>query len=234
MVLHHILQGAAGIIVSAAGFHAHILQGGNLHRFNIAGIPYVCKNGIGKPDCLDIADHFFSKIVVDAVNMLRAKEHFQLFVKGCGRSKVLAERLFKYHLAGGRTVDQFESFCDDAEKTGSHCKVKDVGVDIIFPVIVIQSMICFQTGEIHPVIIYFFRKTVKCFFLKGEPGEFLHPVPGNLTVMAAVVVPAANDGDAAVLRKLSGDIHGIKCRKKLAEGKIPGAAEDGKVSADCH
>ena len=53
-------------------------------------------------------------------------------------------------------MDQFKSFCDGAEKTGSHCKVKDVGADIIFPVIMIQPMICFQTGEIHPVIIYFF------------------------------------------------------------------------------
>ena len=52
--------------------------------------------------------------------------------------------------------------------------------------------------------------------------------------MAAVVVAAANDGDAAVLGKLSGDIHGVKSGKKLAEGEIPGAAEDGKVSADCH
>ena len=39
--------------------------------------------------------------------------------------------------------------------------------------------------------------------------------------MAAVVVAAANDGDAAVLGKLSGDIHGVKSGKKLAEGEIP-------------
>ena len=69
-------------------------------------------------------------------------------------------------------MDQFESFCDDAEKTGSHCKVKDVGVDIIFPVIVIQSMICFQTGEIHPVIIYFSEKRLNAFSSKESRVNF--------------------------------------------------------------
>ena len=69
-------------------YKRQVLQGGNLHRFNIAGIPQVCKNGVGKPDCLDIADHFLSKVVIDAVNMLRAKECLQLCVKGCGRCQL--------------------------------------------------------------------------------------------------------------------------------------------------
>ena len=95
--------------------------------------------------------------------MLRAKERFQLFVKGCGCRQVLSERLFKYHLAGGRPWTSLSPSVMML-KNGEPLQIKNVGVDIIFPVIAIQSMICFQTGEIHPVIIYF-----------SENGQMLFP-----------------------------------------------------------
>ena len=92
MVLHHVLQGSAVVIIAAAGFHAHFFQRGNLDALNMLLIPYVAENRVGKADCLDIAHHFFSQIVVDTVNMIRRKESFHFFIQRCRCLQTFSER----------------------------------------------------------------------------------------------------------------------------------------------
>ena len=80
MVLHHVLEGSAGIVIAAAVFHPHVLQRGDFHCFDHFPVPGICEDRVGKTDCLYVSYHFFAEIMVDAVDVFRAKARFQLAV----------------------------------------------------------------------------------------------------------------------------------------------------------
>lgn len=79
--------------------------------------------------------------MVNAVYLPGPEMGFQFFIKYCGRRQVFAKRLFQDDLAFLRTTDHLKPFCDDAEKTGSHCIIKQVGPNLILPVIPVQGLV---------------------------------------------------------------------------------------------
>ena len=84
VVLHHVIQWGGGIVIAASGFHAHVLQGGNLYGFNMPGVPDVGENGVGEADGLDVAHHLLAQVVVDAVDLLRPEVVLQRPIQRLG------------------------------------------------------------------------------------------------------------------------------------------------------
>ena len=80
MILHHIFQGAAVIIISAPGLYSHFFQCRYLDTLDMPGIPDIAEYGIGKPDRLYIPDHFLSKIMINPIDMVRPKKRFHCHI----------------------------------------------------------------------------------------------------------------------------------------------------------
>ena len=76
VILHHIAQCTAVVIISAAGLDAHVLECRNLDARNVLCVPSVGKNRVGKADGLHVAHHFLAQIMVDAVNIFRTERRF--------------------------------------------------------------------------------------------------------------------------------------------------------------
>ena len=87
------------VIVSAARLNTDILHGRNLDAGNVASIPGICKNGVGKPNGLYIAHHLFSEIVVNAINILWGECSFQALIECACILQCFAKGLFQDNLA---------------------------------------------------------------------------------------------------------------------------------------
>ena len=80
MILHHILQRTALIVIAATVFHADRFHRTDLHMLNILRIPHILKNRIHKANCLHIAYHFFSQVMINMENPLFCEKAFQILV----------------------------------------------------------------------------------------------------------------------------------------------------------
>ena len=72
MILHHIPQRAALVVIPRPIIRVHRLGDGDLHVIDIFVIPDRLEDRIGEAHHHQVLDGFFAEIMVDAVNLLFA------------------------------------------------------------------------------------------------------------------------------------------------------------------
>lgn len=119
VVLHHVLERAARVVIAAARADPLLLEGGNLHRFDEPRVPEIGKDGVGKADGLDVADHLLAEVVVDAVDVFGVEEGLQPAVELPSGREAFAERLFEDDLAPARAAHRGEPSAITPKKRGA-------------------------------------------------------------------------------------------------------------------
>ncbi len=92
MVLNHVTEGAGGVVIRAAFFHAHRFACSDLDVIDETMIPEWLKNGIGEPQHHDVLGGFFAEVVIDAVDGVFVENVAHCFIECVGRCLVLPER----------------------------------------------------------------------------------------------------------------------------------------------
>ena len=97
MVRHHVAQRARVFVVTAALFYPNFLRRGDLDAIDITTIPNRLEDAVAETKDQNILDCFFSKIMIDAINLAFVEDLFDASVQLLRRRKVSAEWFFDDH-----------------------------------------------------------------------------------------------------------------------------------------
>ena len=97
VVGHHVPQRPRLIVIAASLFHAHGFAHGNLHVIDVSPVPDRLEDSVGETKGQNILNGFLAQVVVDAVNLLFARDLEQLLIQGARRIEVASKRFFDDH-----------------------------------------------------------------------------------------------------------------------------------------
>jgi hypothetical protein len=109
VVLHHVAQRARAVIEAHAAFKAHGFGHGDLHMFDMRGVPQRLEHDVGKAQRQKVLDRFLAQIVVDAEDAVFGEGARHGIVDHLGGGQIGAQRLFKADAAlliGQAAVDE--------------------------------------------------------------------------------------------------------------------------------
>jgi hypothetical protein len=109
VVLHHVAQRARAVIEADAAFKAHGLGHGDLHMFDMGGVPQRLEHDVGKAQRQQVLDGFLAQIVVDAEDAILGEGARDGIVHHLGGGQIDAQRLFQTDAAaliGQTAVDE--------------------------------------------------------------------------------------------------------------------------------
>jgi len=97
MIRHHVAQRAGMLVIISPHFHAEFLRHCHLHVIHVAAIPNRLENAVRETERQNILNCFFSKIMIDSINLVFA-QHQAYFVVQCDRRiKIVPKRFFDHH-----------------------------------------------------------------------------------------------------------------------------------------
>ncbi len=94
MVLHHVAQRAAFIVIAAACTDAERLAHGDLNVIDVFIIPDRFEDRVGESHHHQVLDGFLTQIMIDAENLLFAEILVQQRVEGLGAGQITPEGFF--------------------------------------------------------------------------------------------------------------------------------------------
>src|SRR5947209_2207996 len=95
MVRHHVTQRSCHIKVAAAFFHSYGFGHGDLDVVNKAVVPHRLKDAVAETEDQDVLHGLFTKIVVDAEDLVLAEGLLNLLIEMSCRFEIIAKGLFK-------------------------------------------------------------------------------------------------------------------------------------------
>lgn len=114
MVLHHVAQGAGGVVVAGTTFEADRLGDRDLHVVDVVGVPERLIERVGKPQRHQVLHGFLAEIVIDAEDLFFL-EH-------------LADRVVQFECRGQVAADRLLD--DDARRFGDQLVIADLFRDV--------------------------------------------------------------------------------------------------------
>src|ERR1700730_12594205 len=94
MIRDHVAKSAGDFVKTAAVFDANGFCGGNLNVVDVVANPKGLNDVVGKAEDHNILDGFFSKIMIDAVNLFFRQDLFEILVELPGRFQIMAKMRF--------------------------------------------------------------------------------------------------------------------------------------------
>ena len=94
VVLHHVARHAGVVVVAAAQLHAEFLGDGDLHIVDVAAVPDRLEHAVPEAEDHDVLHGFFSKVVVDAVNLRLGDMLGEVCIQVASALQIVAERFF--------------------------------------------------------------------------------------------------------------------------------------------
>src|SRR5258708_28951607 len=91
MVLNHVAHGPGFIVIPSPVSHAQLFRHGQLYMINIIPVPERLENRIGKTKSQNILNSLFSKVMINAINLVFGKDAFKKFIEGFGRLQVASK-----------------------------------------------------------------------------------------------------------------------------------------------
>src|SRR5258706_13803219 len=88
MVLNHVAHGPGFIVIPSPVSHAQLFRNGQLYMINIIPVPERLENRIGKTRSKNILNSLFSKVMINAINLVLGKDVVKKFIEGFGRLQV--------------------------------------------------------------------------------------------------------------------------------------------------
>src|SRR5262245_37401397 len=99
MILHHVAQCTALLVVTTTALDTYCFCNCYLHMVYIIAVPYWLKQRIGKTQRQNVLYGFFSKIMVYAIDLVLIKHLQQQHIQLMRTFQIVAKRFF-YHNAG--------------------------------------------------------------------------------------------------------------------------------------
>ena len=96
VVLHHVAQGADGVVGFAALFDAETLGSGDFYGCDMLAVPQRLEQSVAKAQGGEILQAFFTQVVVDAVDLPFGEVLRDVVVDAAAGGKVSAQRFFQY------------------------------------------------------------------------------------------------------------------------------------------
>src|SRR3954464_2833491 len=97
MILHHITQRTSLLIISTTVFNTNIFGSGNLNVINVVAVPNRFKKRIGKTKRKNILNGFFSKVMVDPVDLFFLEYLSEPDIQIGSAFEIMSKRFFKNH-----------------------------------------------------------------------------------------------------------------------------------------
>src|SRR5258706_5674142 len=91
MVLNHVAHGPGFIVIPSPVSHAQLFRNGQLYMINIIPVPERLENRIGKTKSQNILNSLFSKVMINAINLILGKDVVKKFIEGLGRLQVASK-----------------------------------------------------------------------------------------------------------------------------------------------
>ena len=131
MVLHHVAQGAGGVVKRAAFFDTQFFGNGDLDVGNVFTAPQRLKQCVAKAQGKKVLHRGLAQVVVDAENLLFAKKSADGFVDGPVAGQVVAQRFFQHHTGvGGVESGRTKLFTHGGEQGRCRGHIHHHGVDL--------------------------------------------------------------------------------------------------------
>ena len=92
MILKHVAQHTGFLIISRTGADSQLFGGNNADISNMMPVPERFKNGVGKPEDKRVLNGFFSKVMINAENLIFPEVLVQNRIQFKGCFKITAER----------------------------------------------------------------------------------------------------------------------------------------------
>ena len=94
MIGHHIAQRTCCLVEPATLLYTDGLANGDLDVIDVAAIPQRFKNSVGEAERHHILDGLFTKVVIDAINLIFTHRFDQILIQLTCGCQVMAERFF--------------------------------------------------------------------------------------------------------------------------------------------
>ena len=123
MVRHHVAQRPGGVVIAAAAAHAERLRDRYLDMLDMVPVPDRLEQSVGEAKNQNVLYRLLAQIMVDAKNLVFAKDTEKLAVERLRRGEIGAERLLDDDTPPGsiilpRQARLAEMASDDSEACG--------------------------------------------------------------------------------------------------------------------
>ena len=199
MVLHHVAQGAGGLVERATAFYAQIFRDGDLDVGDVLTAPQRLEQGVAKAHGKQVLYRGLAQVVVDAEDLLFFKELAHGLVDRAVRGQVMAQRLFQHHTSlGGVQPGGSQLLAHIGEQAGRRGHVDHHAVGVTGVQCLSQGCVIVWLGQVHALELEDGRKAGKLFGA-GTFGQ-LHFFEAGLdqrTVLLVAQVVTAHTDDAS-------------------------------------
>src|ERR1041385_360920 len=128
MVLHHIAQGTSTFVIIRARLDAKFFGDRDLHLRDLLAIPYRLEQCIAKAECEQILHGLFTKVMIDAIDLLLVEIRMHEVVQLLRACEVTTEWLLDHKPRPAITFLKFsfaERFDRRRKRDRWDCKIKD-------------------------------------------------------------------------------------------------------------
>src|SRR5688572_17529219 len=107
MILNHITQGSAAVVIAAPLTYAYLFGETNLHMINVLVVPQWFKHIIGKAKRHYVLHRLFSEVMIYAIQLLFGKAPCEKNIQLFCRCKISTERLLNHNAIQPFAVTHF-------------------------------------------------------------------------------------------------------------------------------
>gem|GEM_PF-4453010 len=126
MILHHVAQGAGGVVVAGAAFDAEGFGDRDLHVVDMGGVPQGFEQDVGEAQRHQVLDRFLAEIMIDPVDAVFGEGAGNGVVHRAGGGEAFADGFLDDDAGGGRDdAVGAQAVADGAEELGGGGEVED-------------------------------------------------------------------------------------------------------------
>ena len=232
MTLHHVAQGAGGVVVAGPPLDAAGLGMGDLHMVDIVAVPQRLEHQVGEPEHQDVLHRLLAEVVVDAIELILLPVLVQPVIEDLGALEIETEGLFYHHPAPAALFpvepDFGQAGGDRTEVGRADRHVEDhVGAIARIPFEVRpQGTVHGVVAQIPPEEAQPGREARPDLRIDAAPYAVGEPLMHLLAPDGVVPVAPPHAQDAGTVGQPAGLFQMIERRQELVDREIAGRAED--------
>ena len=230
MVLHHVADRAGLVVIVAASLDAERLGHRDLHMVDVRAVPQRLEQNIGEAQGHQVLHRFLAEVVVDPEDAALGKHRADLVVDDGGARAVPADRLL-HDDAGtvGLQPLRADALGERTEQVGRRRQIE--GADaLVGPQQGVEIAPAGVARRVGGNIIETRQKALeRRAGVVVDRGELHQGVLHSRAELAAIDLSPRHADDPGRFGELVAALAVEQGRIKLAEGQIPGAAEDDQI-----
>ena len=231
MVLHHVAQGAGGLVKSTTLLHAQFFGYRDLDVGNMFAPPKWLEQGVAKAQGEQVLHSRFAQVMVDPEDLLFAEGAAHCFIDGTVAGQIVAERLFQHDAGlGAVQTSLVQLLADGGKERRSGCHIHHHGIGLARRQRGRQAGIVSRSGQIDPDKFQQGGKARELFFIRAfRQLNLVKTRADQAAVLFGAEVVATNADDASV-RWQRAMAKGLKQGgHQFAPGQVASATKQNKI-----